>query len=124
MKTICIDFDGVLHDYSKGWQGDDVFDKAVPGASEGLKALKKDGWTIILFTTRQKTQKLVDFLLDNDLEVDYINYNVRNSEGEEVDGGMALLTAAATKNSPTSISGEMNLCLGSGFCCLIRFSVL
>ena len=75
MKTICIDFDGVLHDYSKGWQGDDVFDKAVPGASEGLKALKKDGWTIILFTTRQKTQKLVDFLLDNDLEVDYINYN-------------------------------------------------
>jgi hypothetical protein len=24
-KTICIDFDGVLHDYSDGYQGKDVF---------------------------------------------------------------------------------------------------
>ena len=24
-KTICIDFDGVIHDYSNGFQGEDVF---------------------------------------------------------------------------------------------------
>lgn len=29
-KTICIDFDGVIHDYSKGWQGEDVFGQMIP----------------------------------------------------------------------------------------------
>lgn len=31
-KTICIDFDGVIHDYSKGWQGEDVFGQMIPNA--------------------------------------------------------------------------------------------
>lgn len=75
MSTICIDFDGVIHDYSKGWQGDDVFDKPVEGASEGLKALKAAGWTIILFTTRKSTAALYEFLAANDLTVDYVNWN-------------------------------------------------
>ena len=85
MKTICIDFDGVIHDYSKGYQGDDVFDKPVEGASEGLKALKEAGWTIILFTTRKSTGALYDFLADNDLTVDYVNWNPdqpKNSSGK------------------------------------------
>jgi len=75
MKTICIDFDGVIHDYSNGWQGDDVFGKPVEGAKEGLKALKDAGWTIILFTTRKATGKLYDFLAEHDLTVDYVNWN-------------------------------------------------
>ena len=85
MKTICIDFDGVIHDYSKGYQGDDVFDKPVEGACEGLKALKEAGWTIILFTTRKSTAKLYDFLAEHDLTVDYVNWNPdqpKNSSGK------------------------------------------
>ena len=31
-KTICIDFDGVLADYSKGYQGKDVFGDMLPNA--------------------------------------------------------------------------------------------
>ena len=31
-KTICIDFDGVIHDYSKGWQGEDVFGQIIPNS--------------------------------------------------------------------------------------------
>lgn len=38
-KSICIDFDGVIHDYSRGWQGIDVFDKVIPGASEATHQL-------------------------------------------------------------------------------------
>lgn len=37
---ICIDFDGVLHSYSSGWQGADVAnDPPVPGAIEWLTDL-------------------------------------------------------------------------------------
>lgn len=36
-KTICIDFDGVIHDYSKGWQGEDVFGQIIPNADTGSR---------------------------------------------------------------------------------------
>lgn len=40
MKTICIDFDGVLHSYTSGWQGARVIsDPPVDGAIEWLLAL-------------------------------------------------------------------------------------
>lgn len=42
-KTICIDFDGVIHDYSKGWQGEDVFGQIIPNADTGTATLKKTG---------------------------------------------------------------------------------
>lgn len=74
-KTICIDFDGVIHDYSKGWQGDDVFGSMIPNADLGTKALKKQGFTIIIFTTRPKTDALVKWLKDNKIVYDYINEN-------------------------------------------------
>lgn len=38
MKILCLDFDGVLHAYTSGWQGADVIpDPAVPGAAEFLE---------------------------------------------------------------------------------------
>lgn len=40
-KTICIDFDGVIHDYSKGYQGKDVFGDMVPGSDTATKVLKE-----------------------------------------------------------------------------------
>ena len=43
-KTICIDFDGVIHDYSKGYQGEDVFGQMIPNADVGTSVLKKNGW--------------------------------------------------------------------------------
>ena len=54
-RTICIDFDGVLHDYSNGYQGENVFGEMIPGADTATKVLKKSGNTIIIFTTRPAT---------------------------------------------------------------------
>jgi len=75
MKTICIDFDGVLHDYSKVWQGEDVFGHMIPNADTGTSVLKKKGWTIIIFTTRKKTSTLEKWLKDNNITYDHINEN-------------------------------------------------
>ena len=82
-KTICIDFDGVIHDYSKGWQGIDVFDRVLPGASEGTHELHDAGWTVIIFTTRNDTPALRAFLQENDIYFDYINYNPRQPKGSD-----------------------------------------
>lgn len=83
MKTVCIDFDGVIHDYSKGWQGVDVFDKPIEGAAKGTMFLKSKGWTIIIFTTRNDTPALREFLDNNHIHYDYINYNPNQPKGSE-----------------------------------------
>lgn len=82
-KTICIDFDGVIHDYSKGWQGVDVFDKPVSGAREGTAALKEQGWMIIIYTTRNDTPALRQWLQENHITYDHINNNPNQPEGSD-----------------------------------------
>ena len=77
-KTICIDFDGVIHDYSKGWQGEDVFGQMIPNADTGTATLKKNGWTIIIFTTRKKTAKIgKSGWQENNISYDHINAKTR-----------------------------------------------
>ena len=50
--TLCLDFDGVLHAYRKGWTGCDVIDdEPVPGAQEFCrKALEL--FEVVIFSTR------------------------------------------------------------------------
>jgi hypothetical protein len=49
---VCVDFDGVLHRYNKGWHDGSIYDGPMPGASEALKHLRKLGCQIIIHTTR------------------------------------------------------------------------
>ena len=49
---IAIDFDGVLHLYSKGWNGWEIYDPPVPGAKEAMQKLKAQGHTLYIFSTR------------------------------------------------------------------------
>lgn len=55
-KVICIDFDGVIHPYTKGWVGltPDI-EAPVKGMREELEALKEQGFRIVVFTTRAQT---------------------------------------------------------------------
>lgn len=49
---IAIDFDGVLHAYSKGWSDGSIYDGPVPGSAEAMKRLKEQGHTLYIFSTR------------------------------------------------------------------------
>ncbi len=37
--TVAVDFDGVIHAYSGGWQDGTIYDEPVPGAFDGLRSL-------------------------------------------------------------------------------------
>lgn len=51
-KTIAIDFDGVIHRYSEGWEDGSIYDEPIEGAREAIRRLKRKGFKIVIFTTR------------------------------------------------------------------------
>lgn len=51
-KVICVDFDGVIHRYSKGWQDGAIYDPPMKGAKEELKRLVSKDYKVIIVTTR------------------------------------------------------------------------
>ena len=54
-KTISIDFDGVIHKYSKGFKGlDNAYDPPMDGAEYALKELYDEGYTLKILSSRPK----------------------------------------------------------------------
>jgi len=51
MKTIAVDFDGVLHGYSLGWQDGTIYDEPKPLARESM-ALLCEKFEVVIFSTR------------------------------------------------------------------------
>ncbi len=51
-NRVMIDFDGVIHAYSKGWQDGSIYDKPIDGCKEALDNLKSLGYHICIFTAR------------------------------------------------------------------------
>lgn len=51
-KAIAVDFDGVIHKYSKGWMDSSIYDVPVEGAKENMAELVARGYKIIIFTVR------------------------------------------------------------------------
>ena len=81
MKTIAIDFDGVIASY-KGYQGYGKFGPPVDqiGIIATLKYLKKTGWRIVIYTSRSETGHIAEYLKSNEIPYDFINYNPSNAE--------------------------------------------
>lgn len=52
-RTVAVDFDGVLHPYSRGWVGSVPDDEPpMPGATAFLIRLKNAGYRVVVFSTR------------------------------------------------------------------------
>jgi hypothetical protein len=74
MKTVCVDIDGTLVRYEK-WQGDHHFGEILPGAVDAMRQLRKDGWFIIIYTTRGNREAIKAFLESQKIVFDAINEN-------------------------------------------------
>lgn len=51
-KTLCIDFDGVIHDYRDGWQDGVIYGGVLPDAMFWLDKLNKAGYDLVILSTR------------------------------------------------------------------------
>ena len=54
--TIAVDFDGVIHKYSNGWQDGEIYDEPMEGAFEKLLRLYLDGFNIVISTARTEIE--------------------------------------------------------------------
>ena len=62
-RTIAIDFDGVVHRYSKGYQGlQNAYDPPTEGTQEALDFFKEAGYRLIIVSSRP-VQPIKDWLL-------------------------------------------------------------
>ncbi len=55
-KTICVDFDGVIHKYSEGYKDGTLYDAEMPGAGNAIRKLIGSGYEIVIFTARHTSQ--------------------------------------------------------------------
>ncbi len=76
-KRVAFDFDGVIHDNTKGWKGRGVITGApVPGIKESIAAIREAGYEVVVISSRCRFSDgfiAVDkWLADNEIQVDGI----------------------------------------------------
>lgn len=54
--SIAIDFDGVIHKYSKGWQDGTIYDEPIKQAFTTIGSLMDTGYSVFIFSTRKPKQ--------------------------------------------------------------------
>ena len=77
-RTLAVDFDGVIHAYSRGFQGlENAYDPPMPGARETLTALKEAGISLRIMSSRPRAV-IEDWLAKH--ELDHLFDAVRNDK--------------------------------------------
>jgi len=79
---LCVDFDGVIHSYSSGWQGaDKVSDPPVPGAIEFLAEATKH-FDVCIYSSRSSQPGGIDamreWLIHEDNVIHLFTYSMRS----------------------------------------------
>lgn len=81
MKKIilAIDFDGVIHGYSKGWQDGTIYDPPKENTKWAMDHLKRLGYELVIFSTRNYDRTVDGIQQKNQIEEirNYLNkYNI------------------------------------------------
>lgn len=74
IKTICLDFDGVVHSYRSGWKGEtNIPDPPIHGVREAIRHLRKR-YRVVIHSARSGTEEgcmaIRQWLQRHDIEVD------------------------------------------------------
>ena len=67
-KAIAIDFDGVIHKYTKGWQNGVVYDDPVEYSFAAMYKLMSLGYEIFIFTTRTNHEDIRVWIREKAIE--------------------------------------------------------
>lgn len=75
IRTICFDFDGVIHSYISGWQGaENIPDAPVKGIKEVIDKLRGTGNRVVVQSSRAQTevgkQAITKYLNKHNIVVD------------------------------------------------------
>ena len=71
--VIAVDFDGVIHGYSKGYQNGVIYDDPVPGAREAMEKIKSLGYKVWIFSARDNEQAIKEYLEKNNIHFDRVH---------------------------------------------------
>lgn len=69
--VICIDFDGVIHLYSKGWFDGSCYDEPMPGARESIIKLS-ERFKVVVLTARTDHEQVRQWLEKHGIPVDQV----------------------------------------------------
>ena len=80
-KTVAIDFDGVIHKYSRGYQDGSIYDEPIEGAFDFIRKLMDGGYSVYVHSTRSPW-KIRRWLIENSFATEYDVVGVKGMGGD------------------------------------------